>query len=180
MHSRIFLIGFMGSGKSTIGRKLANEVGYGFVDMDSLISQYSGMTIPGIFSEHGEALFRKWERDTLKEIIRQENIVVATGGGAPCHHKNMDVMNSSGLTIYLRLTPEAIRERLMRSKTERPLVKGKSDSELFDFIKELLGQREQYYLQSKIVTDGMNLKINELAEVIKTFRQQDPPSQHLK
>lgn len=169
MHTRIFLIGFMGSGKTTLGRKLANNFGYDFVDMDHLISQTSGMTIPGIFSEHGEELFRKWETDVLHEIIKKEQLVIATGGGAPCHHNNLDVMNANGLTVYLQLPPEAIRDRLVNSKTERPLVKGKSGEELLQFIKELLQTREKFYLKSKMVVNGMDLDAGELAEMIRNI-----------
>ena len=93
MESRIFLIGFMGSGKSTLGSTLARKIGYGFVDMDHLIEETAGMTIQGIFSEHGEKVFRKWEHDILLELCKRENLVVSTGGGAPCHDHMMEVMN---------------------------------------------------------------------------------------
>lgn len=166
MHTRIFLIGFMGSGKTTLGRKLAKKLGYKFVDMDDLIVQTSGMTIPGIFAEHGEALFRKWESDVLMEVIRQEQIVVATGGGAPCFNNNIDVMNENGLTIYLQLSPEAIMDRLQHSKTERPLVKGKSDEELIKYIKDLLETRDPHYLKSRLIIRGMDLSAEHLSSLV--------------
>jgi len=169
MHSRIFLIGFMGSGKSTLGKKLANQLDYRFEDMDDLIVRTSGMTIPGIFSEHGEELFRKWEKDILQEVIKKESLVIATGGGAPCHHDNLDVMNAHGLTVYLQLPPEAIRDRLLNSRTERPLVKGKSGEELLQFIKELLEKREKFYLASRLVVNGMETGASELAEMVRNF-----------
>jgi len=166
MHTRIFLIGFMGSGKTTLGRKLAGKLKYDFVDMDHLIEQTSGMTVPGIFSEHGEDLFRKWESDILKEILRMDHVVVATGGGAACHNNNMTLMKQHGLTIYLQLAPEAIRDRLLKSKTQRPLVKGKEPDELLEYIKELLSSREGFYLQSDLVIHGINLHVEELLNAI--------------
>ena len=169
MYSRIFLIGFMGSGKTTLGKKLANQLDYRFEDMDDMIVRTSGMTIPGIFSEHGEELFRKWEIDILQEIIKKERLVIATGGGAPCHHDNLKVMNEHGLTVYLQLPPEAIRDRLLNSRTERPLVKGKSGEELLQFIKELLDKREQFYLGSRLVVSGIETGARELAEIVRNF-----------
>ncbi|MBN2697484.1 MAG: shikimate kinase [Bacteroidales bacterium] len=175
MVSRIFLTGFMGSGKTTLGRKLAKKLGYKFIDMDRYISGISGMTIPGIFSEYGEELFRKWESDVLKEIIKEEQVVVATGGGAPCHHDNMELMNQNGLTLYLRLTPESIRDRLVRSRNERPLIKGKSGKELLVYITELLQKREKDYMQSGLVVDGINPDVEQLVENIRTYRLPGPP-----
>lgn len=161
----------MGSGKTTLGTLLAKKLGYNFVDMDHLIEQTSGMTVPGIFSEHGEKMFRKWEHDILQEIVSRENIVVATGGGAPCYTGNIAIMNKYGLTIYLQLSPEAIRERLLNSRNERPLVKGKNRVELLTYIRELLEERDQFYLQSKLVVNGVNLSPDQLIKDIKTLQQ---------
>jgi len=167
MHTRIFLIGFMGSGKSTLGSKLAREIGYKFVDMDHLIEETAGMTVPGIFSEHGEEVFRKWERDILLELCQREQIVVSTGGGAPCQGNMISVMNEHGVTVYLKLTPAALKDRLLQSKTERPLIKGKSETELLEFITELLKKREVFYDQAKLSIDGINLDLNDLVNRLK-------------
>jgi shikimate kinase len=166
MHTRIFLIGFMGSGKSTLGAQLARRLGYQFVDMDHLIEETSGMSISEIFSEHGEEVFRKWEHDILLEVCRREKLVVSTGGGAPCHSKIMDFMNANGTTIYLKLTPEALRDRLIQSKTERPLIKGKSKPELLEFITGLLEQREKFYEQATHSVNGISLGSEELAKLL--------------
>ncbi len=163
MDKRIFLIGFMGSGKSTLGSKLAPRIGYRFVDMDQLIQETAEMSIPEIFNEHGEEVFRKWERDILQELCHQEKLVISTGGGAPCHSGIMDLMNTHGTTIYIQLPPEVLRDRLIRSKTERPLIQGKSESELLDFITTLLEKREKYYLQASQIVDGVNLRAETLA-----------------
>ncbi len=162
IESRIFLIGFMGSGKSTLGSKLARQIGYDFVDMDDLVEETAGMTVPGIFNEHGEAVFRKWEHDILKELCLKEKIIVSTGGGAPCHNDMMQLMNEHGASIYIRLSPEALKNRLLHSKTERPLIKGKSETELLEFISTLLDKREHYYNQARLTVEGFNLQIGEL------------------
>jgi shikimate kinase len=166
MNSRIFLIGFMGSGKSTLGSKLARRIGYDFIDMDRLIEETAELSIPAIFSEHGEEVFRKWESDILHELCHREKIVIATGGGAPCHSKLMDLMNTHGTTIYIRLSPAELRSRLRRSRTERPLIKGKSEEELIEYITKLLEQREKYYNQASFVVNGMNLRSEELATLL--------------
>ena len=167
MDSRIFLIGFMGSGKSTLGAQLARRIGYQFLDMDQLIEETAEMSIPEIFDEHGEEVFRKWEHDILLELCQLEKLVVSTGGGVPCHSGNMDLMNSHGSTIYLKMSPETLLARLIRSRTERPLIKGKSEPELLDYIKSLLENREEFYLQASHVVDGLNINARELATLVQ-------------
>ena len=166
MKTRIFLIGFMGSGKSTLGAQLARHLGYQFVDMDQLIEETAEMSIPEIFNEHGEEVFRKWEHDILQELCHREKLVISTGGGAPCHSGTMDHMNAHGTTVYLKLSPEALLSRLINSRTERPLIKGKSEPELLDFINSLLETREEYYLRATHIVDGLNMKTEELARKI--------------
>ena len=167
MQSRIFLIGFMGSGKTTMGSRLARKISYEFVDMDQMIEDTAGMTVPGIFSEHGEEVFRKWEHDILLELCRNEKIVIATGGGAACHGEMMSIMNKNGTTVYIKLSPEALKDRLMQSKTERPLIKGKSEPELLEFIKNKLEERENHYMQAHFIIDGISLSCDQLAEHLK-------------
>jgi shikimate kinase len=167
MQPRIFLIGFMGSGKTTLGAKLARILGYDFADMDRLIEETSGMTISGIFREHGEKVFRKWEYDILAELCTRERVVVSTGGGAPCHGEMMSVMNRHGATVYIRLSPQSLKERLSRSKTERPLIRGKTEAELLTFITTLLSEREPYYDRALITLDGLNPDPERLAEMLR-------------
>ena len=167
MNTRIFLIGFMGSGKSTLGAKLARRIGYEYSDMDQLIVDTAEMSIPAIFREHGEEVFRKWEQDILAELCHREKLVISTGGGAPCHSQMMDLMNTHGTTIYIQLSPEALKDRLSRSKTERPLIKGKSETELLDFIKTLLKEREFFYKQARHIVDGISLKAEDLARLLE-------------
>ena len=167
MDSHIFLIGFMGSGKSTLGAQLARRLDYHFVDMDQLIEDTAEMSIPEIFDEHGEEVFRKWEHDILQELCQGENMVVSTGGGVPCHSGLMDLMNSNGTTIYLKLSPETLLSRLIKSRTERPLIKGKSEKELREFIKSKLKEREEFYMQASKVVDGLNMTAESLARLLQ-------------
>ena len=167
MKERIFLIGFMGSGKTTLGSRLARKMGYDFVDMDQLIEETAGMSVQEIFTEHGEKVFRKWEHDILLELTQRKKIVVSTGGGAPCYGDMMSIMKSAGQTVYIKLSPEALKDRLTHSKTKRPLIKGKSGEELMEFISTLLEEREAYYNQAKFIIDGMNLTPDQLAVHLK-------------
>lgn len=166
MHTRIFLVGFMGSGKSTHGKTLAHKIGYQYMDMDQLIEETAEMSIPSIFKEHGEKVFRKWEHDILLELCKRDRLVISTGGGAPCHGDMMKIMKSKGCTVYLELPAEALRDRLLRSRNERPLIKGKTESELLDFIVQLLSKRESYYQQADYTLDGLHFKMEDLVKML--------------
>jgi shikimate kinase len=170
MDTRIFLIGFMGSGKSTLGAKLARQIGYDFVDMDQLIEETAGMTVPVIFNDFGEKVFRKWEHDIILELNQRDKVVISTGGGAPCHSDLISIMNKNGTTVYIKLTPEALTNRLLNSKTERPLIKGKSEQELLDFIHVKLDERNQYYDQATYTVEGINLQPNSLISLLENLK----------
>ena len=158
---RIYLIGYMGCGKSTLGRRLSEYLGLQFVDMDHYIEMRNHKTIPQIFAEEGEPEFRKKERKALEELSEFTDTVIATGGGAPCFFDNVDLMNETGKTIYLNIDPAILAERLLKSKTERPLIQGKSREELITFIDETLKKRNRYYKQAKyeITKPDIDLKI---------------------
>lgn len=157
----------MGSGKSTAGRKLASLLGWTFTDLDVKITEYTGMTIPEIFSQKGEDYFRNAESEVLKSLKSNSNCVISTGGGTPCHCDNMDFMLESGLTIYLKLTPGQLEKRLKGSTTERPLLKELNNKELFDFIEAKLAEREKWYNRAEFIVDGFDLDINFLQNIIK-------------
>ncbi|MCK3682711.1 shikimate kinase [Maribellus sp. YY47] len=146
---RIYLIGYMGCGKSTLGRRLAKHLDVQFVDMDHYIEERNCKTIPQIFEEEGEAEFRSKERKALEELSEFTDIVIATGGGAPCFFDNIDLMNRTGKTIYMNINPAILADRLLTSKTERPLIKGKSREELVAFIDETLKKRNEFYTQAQ-------------------------------
>jgi shikimate kinase len=150
-------VGYMGSGKSTLGRHLARHAGLLFIDLDKYIEERNCRSVPQIFALEGEENFRKKERKALEEVSEFDNVVVATGGGAPCFFDNMELMNRTGITIYLDIHPEILAKRLTTSKTERPLLKGKSKIELENFIGENLQKRRIFYEQSRIRIENPEL-----------------------
>jgi shikimate kinase len=163
---RIYLIGYMGCGKSTLGHRLSEHLNLQFVDMDHYIEMRNHKTIPQIFAEEGENEFRKKERKALEELSEVTNIIIATGGGAPCFFDNIDLMNNSGKTIYINLDPSILAERLLNSKTERPLIKGKSREELVVFIDETLKKRNQFYKQAKFEITQPDIELEQIEELI--------------
>lgn len=158
---RIFLIGFMGCGKTTVGRKLASQLDYPFIDLDKQIVSQTGMPIQDYFREHGESKFRELERDTLRSTA-SENVIVATGGGAPCFFDNMDWMNANGTTVYIMMPPKALASRL-QGASDRPLINGLHGEELTKFIETKLAEREPFYKQAKYLVNGIDLTGEKLA-----------------
>jgi shikimate kinase len=163
---RIFLIGFMGSGKSTVGKRLAIRLKYSFIDMDGVIEKESGMPINRIFDEKGEEEFRRMEHELVQRISGMKNIVVSTGGGVPCYWNNMEIINKYGISIYLKMTAEDLLNRLKGSKYERPLIRDLSTAELAEYISEKLKEREPFYLKSKYIIDGTEPDIPEIINLI--------------
>ena len=163
---RIYLIGYMGSGKSTLGKQLAKHAGMQFVDMDHYIEKRNYKTVPQIFAEEGEEEFRKKERRALEELSEVNGVVIATGGGAPCFFDNIELMNCTGKTIYLNIAPEILAERLKKSKIERPLIKGKSRKELKLFIDETLKVRDYYYSKARYRITRSDIDPEELLEMV--------------
>jgi shikimate kinase len=141
----------MGSGKTTLGKRLAKKLNLQFLDVDLFIENRYHKTISSIFEEKGEDGFREIERRTLHEIAGFENIVISTGGGLPCFFDNIDVMNKAGITIYLKVNPDELANRLNSRKSNRPLIKGKTPEELKDFIQINLKKREGFYNKASII-----------------------------
>ena len=150
---RIILIGYMGAGKTTIGKALARKLGRPFYDLDQYIESRQRKTVADIFAECGEAGFRKVERNMLHEVAEFEGVIISCGGGTPCFSDNMDYLNRQGETVYLRATPQVLREHLLMGKTVRPLIQGKSPDELIKFIEESLEKRQPFYEQAKHTID---------------------------
>ncbi len=161
---RIFLIGYMGSGKTSLGEKLAYKLEHEFVDLDAYIEKEEGRTISQIFEEDGEDYFRKLERVYLHRIIDQEDVVISTGGGTPCFFDNMEQMNEYGKTIYINMHPKALIPRLKSSPETRPLLEGKDEKEMLDYIFKSLRERERYYNKAHKVVTGYNLTAQKLEE----------------
>ncbi|MBQ2519074.1 MAG: shikimate kinase [Bacteroidaceae bacterium] len=150
---RIILIGYMGSGKTTVGRQLAMALGLSFYDLDWYIEMRFHRSVARIFAESGEEGFRQIERNMLHEAAEFEDVVLSCGGGTPCFYDNMEYMNSLAETVYLKATPEVLAMHLKMGKVERPLIKGKTEDELLQYIRQSLEEREKYYLQAKHVLD---------------------------
>ena len=169
--TRLILIGFMGSGKTTLGRALAKELGLTFIDLDNYIELRRCKSINRIFEESGEDGFRTIERNLLHEVCEFENVVISAGGGTPCFFDNIDYMNAQGTTIYLQVSNERLLERLRIAKSRRPLLKEKNDEEIKAFIEEQLARREKYYLQADYTFASDRLEDKEqIAESVARFR----------
>lgn len=148
---RIFLIGFMGSGKTYIGQKLAARLEYDFIDLDEFIEKEEGIPIAKIFEEKGETHFRNLEGISLKKLVQCEKVVVATGGGTPCFFDNMAWMNTHGFTIFLNAPLEILLDRLKNEQAHRPLIAERPEEEWAAFIGHLLEHRKPFYEQAKLL-----------------------------
>ncbi len=168
----IFLIGFMGSGKTTAGKMLAKKVNYDFADLDSLIEEREGMAITEIFAMKGEEYFREVEASVLESLFERKDLVVACGGGTACFHNNMQKMKSAGITVYLKVSPGMLAGRLAGEHSSRPLVAGMSGDKLRNHVRKLLAGREGWYRQSDIIYDAGNFEIQELLDLITTLKDQ--------
>jgi len=163
----VYLTGFMGSGKTTTGRKLAALAGVRFVDIDTETEKNEGKSISRIFSEEGEEHFRKAEYDALRRVDMTDGVVIATGGGTPCYADNMDYMNKTGITVYLKMTPAALASRLEYAMVSRPLIAGLRGESLLTYISDKINEREPYYLRSQIIFEGLNADAKMLLEKIR-------------
>ena len=150
---RIILIGYMGAGKTTVGKALSKELGIIFYDLDWYIESRMRKTVAQIFAERGEEGFRKIEYNMLHEVAEFEDVVLSCGGGTPCFFDNIDYMNQQGQVVYLKAEPEVLYKHLLMAKVERPLLKGKSKEELLAFIKEQLEKREPFYTKARYTLD---------------------------
>jgi len=168
MKLRIFLIGFMGSGKTHWGRIWAQKNQLTFYDLDEQIEKTIGETIANIFEKKGEDNFREMERYVLRKFDVRNNFLMACGGGTPCFFENLQWMNEQGTTIYLQASPQEILEKIMNETEERPLLKKLNTSELLFFIEQKLKEREPFYKQAKHIIDVNTLSITSLSQIIKS------------
>ena len=150
---RIILIGYMGSGKTTVGKALSKETGMMFYDLDWYIESRMRKTVSQIFAERGEEGFRKIEYNMLHEVAEFEDVIISCGGGTPCFFDNMDYLNQQGDVVYLKSSPETLYKHLLMAKVERPLLKGKSAEELIAYITEHLAEREPFYQKAHHILD---------------------------
>lgn len=163
---KVFLVGYMASGKSTVAKKLANKLGLTHVDLDAEIEKTSGMSIPEIFKSEGEMAFRKREQTELRKWLQQDDFVMATGGGTPCFFESMDEMNAAGVTIYLQMSPKAVVDRVLSSKEERPILKGLSEEKMLKKVAFQIEKRDQFYTRAHWTVNGVNLDLEELVGMV--------------
>ena len=147
----IVLVGFSGAGKSTVGRKLAEQLTMNFIDLDVYIEEKYHTAIPLLFQRYGESAFRTLEYAALQEVLSAENTIIAVGGGTPCHGDAMSLINAQARSIYLKLTEEQIVNHLLHSKKKRPLTNHLSEPDLREYVRKTLAVREPYYLQAQEV-----------------------------
>jgi len=173
----LYLVGYMGAGKTTVGKLLARKLNRSFIDVDEFIENRYHKTIATIFEKKGESGFREIEHRTLQEISSFENVVVSTGGGLPCFYNNMDLLNQTGITVYLKVSVDGLIDRIAKGKQKRPLVREKSGEELRDFVEMNLEKRESFYNQSKFIFDvhpcSTKIEINQwVDELLIRIKQQ--------
>ena len=161
MNKAVFLIGFMGVGKTSLGKKLANKLKVPFLDTDDLLEEKVGMSIAEYFSNKGEEAFRKLEKELLTHYDFK-NAVVATGGGLPCFDDNIEVMNEIGTTVYLSRPAKELKQRLVNAKNQRPLIKELKDDELLEFIKSKLEERRPFYEKANFTLDRNSQTVDDL------------------
>lgn len=169
---RIFLTGYMGAGKTTLGKAFAREMKVPFIDLDWYIEERFHKSIPELFRERGEEAFRELERRMLHEAGEFEDVVISTGGGTPCFFDNMDYMNRQGQTVFLDVHPDILFRRLRVATQQRPILQGKTDEELRAFIVEALGKRAPFYGQARYRFNAGRLESRrQIAESVEQLRR---------
>lgn len=163
---RIYLVGFMGCGKSSLGKRLARKLEYDFLDLDQEIEKRTGKTIQEIFMHEGEDWFRRKEKELLHETISMQRSVISTGGGTPCHFDNMEFMNEHGVTVYLKMSSVSLTYRLENAKKKRPLVADLKGGDLHRFVKDRLEEREPFYAKAHCIIKGESAKPSQILTLI--------------
>lgn len=165
-NTKIFLIGFMGAGKTHWGKIWTKDRGYSFYDLDTEIERVAGKTISAIFDEEGETYFRKLESEVLESMFGKDKFILSCGGGTPCYHSNLDSINSNGLSVYLKTPVEFLFKRLLPEKNHRPLIRNLNEDQLKEYINDKLKEREKYYLQCDIILQEEKVTGNTIEKLI--------------
>ncbi len=152
----------MGAGKSTLGKSLAQKLGYDFFDLDRYIEQLNGCSISDFFKKYGETMFRKEENERLMELCQVENAVISVGGGTPCFQNNMEIMNAHGKTIFLNPPLSYLIRRLKNRTKQRPLLANKTEDEIIEFITENHKQRLPFYQKAQHQIQAENIRVEDL------------------
>lgn len=178
---RVFLTGYMGAGKTTLGKAFARDLNISFIDLDWYMEERFHKTVSELFAGRGETGFREIERNMLHEVGEIENVVISTGGGAPCFFDNMEYMNEQGTTVFLNVSPDVLHKRLTVATRSRPVLQGKTKKELYDFIVEKLAERMSYYSMARYTFNAneldnrrqINDSIKRLRELLGFYSQND-------
>ena len=157
----------MGSGKSTIGKLLAEKLGMDFIDFDRHIEQETGKTIPEIFDMEGEDTFRLLEHEYLKKLLDKDRVVIALGGGTPCFHNNMELINKNGTSVYISMSVDTLVKRVSKARNKRPLIRDLNDVDLKYFIETNLEKRLPDYRQAHLSVCAEDMNAEQVAEVIR-------------
>ena len=168
--NRIYLVGYMGAGKTTAARRLAQRLGWEVADTDDLFEAKYKISVCDFFNKYDEPLYRKLESEVLKETEKLENVVISTGGGTACYFDNMDWMNQHGLTVFLHISQKAVVDRLVHAKRKRPLAEGKSEEELAAFVEQHYTSRLPFYEQARITVKAEDLDLDSLMKQIEELR----------
>ena len=169
---RVILVGFPGCGKSSVGKKLAAKLGYGFVDLDEAFEEEYHISIPDFFQKYNETAFRSCERKVLINKLQLDNVVISSGGGTPCFSDNMQLMRDSGVVVYIKMAPASLFDRLSHAKRPRPLVQNKTPEELQQYIDKTLPLREPVYQQAHFTVKGESIDIEALCEKVRKMNVQ--------
>jgi len=169
----IILLGYMCAGKTTVGRALAKDLGMRFYDLDWYITERFHKKVPEIFADEGEDRFRDLERRMLHEVAEFEDIVMSCGGGTPCFFDNMDYMNRTGQTFYMKASPDTLLQHIAMSKGRRPLLEGKSPDELKAFVETQLTEREPFYSQAHHIIDiNVLTSFDRIRDIVNKIKEQ--------
>ena len=165
--NRIYIVGYMGAGKTTAARRLASHLGWEVVDTDAMFEEKYKISVCDFFNKYDEPLYRKLESEVLKSTADLENVVISTGGGTACYFDNMEWMNQHGLTVFLRISQKAVVDRLLHAKRKRPLAEGKTETELTEFVNQHYMARLPFYEQAKITVKAEDLDLEHLIKLIE-------------
>jgi len=164
MVNRIVLVGFSGAGKSTIAKKIARYFNFSVADTDKMLEEKYKISVCNIFEKYGEVVFRQLEYQILEEVLKQDNVVIATGGGTPCSLDVMKLINQAAFSIYIEMSSKSLTHRLLHAKVPRPLIKNKTKEELQTFVTEHLALRESVYKQAHLTVNGEDFCLQKLLQ----------------
>lgn len=165
----IVLLGYMFTGKTTMGKSLAKRLNYDFFDTDTEIERTYHYTVEDIFKKFGEQVFRNMEKKALGTLLKKDNVVIACGGGLPCFFDNMQEIKDNAISIYLKMDTGQIMSRYQKSKARRPLLMNKTEDEVREYIQESLEERQQYYTQADMVVNAFDLTPQRLETELENF-----------